>query len=88
MAFPSPTKTWRTATYPSIDPSLPALSSAGKNIVISGGGSGMGPEIAKAFAQSGAASIALLGRTEATLLETKQQIEVKYPNTTVASTLR
>lgn len=85
MAFPSPTKTWHTAKYPSIDPSLPALSSAGKNIVISGGGSGMGPEIAKAFAQSGAASIALLGRTEATLLETKQQIEAKYANTEVAT---
>ncbi|GAB7335771.1 hypothetical protein MBLNU13_g08060t1 [Cladosporium sp. NU13] len=85
MAFPSPTKTWHTATYPSIDPSLPALSSAGKNIVISGGGSGMGPEIAKAFAQSGAASIALLGRTEATLLKTKQQIEAKYPSTKIAT---
>jgi NADP-dependent 3-hydroxy acid dehydrogenase YdfG len=85
MAFPSPTKTWHTVAYPSIDPSLPALSSANKNIVISGGGSGMGPEIAKAFAQSGAASIALLGRTEATLLETKQQIEAKHPSTKVAT---
>lgn len=85
MAFPSPTKTWHSAAYPAIDPSRPALSSAGKNIVVSGGGSGMGPEIAKAFAQSGAASIALLGRTEATLLETKQQIEAKYPSTKVAT---
>jgi NADP-dependent 3-hydroxy acid dehydrogenase YdfG len=45
----------------------------------------MGPEIAKAFAQSGAASIALLGRTEATLLETKQQIEAKYTATKVST---
>jgi NADP-dependent 3-hydroxy acid dehydrogenase YdfG len=85
MAFPSPTKTWHSAAYPAIDPSLPALSSAGKNVVVSGGGSGMGPEIAKAFAQSGAASIALLGRTEATLLKTKQKIEAKYPATKVAT---
>jgi NADP-dependent 3-hydroxy acid dehydrogenase YdfG len=85
MAFPSPTKTWHTTAYPSIDPSLPALSSASKNIVISGGGSGMGPEIAKSFAQSGAASIALLGRTEATLLQTKREIEAKYTNTKVST---
>jgi len=85
MAFPSPTKKWHSAAYPSIDPSLPALSSAGKNIVISGGGSGMGPKIAESFAQSGAATIALLGRTEATLLKTKQQIEAKYSNTKVST---
>jgi NAD(P)-dependent dehydrogenase (short-subunit alcohol dehydrogenase family) len=85
MAFPSPTKTWHSAAYPSIDPSRPELSSTGKNIVISGGGSGMGPAIAQSFAQSGAATIALLGRTEATLLETKQQIEAKYANTKVST---
>jgi len=45
----------------------------------------MGPEIAKAFAQSGASSIALLGRTESSLLETKQQIEAKYTNTKIST---
>lgn len=85
MAFPSPTKTYHNAAYAAIDPTLPALSSKGKNIVVSGGGSGMGPEIAKAFAKSGAASIALLGRTEATLLETKHQIESEHKATKVST---
>jgi len=86
MAVQSPTKTYHTSAYAAINPSLPALSSAGKNIVITGGGSGIGSEIAKAFAQSGASSIALLGRTEASLLQTKREIETSYNNTTKVST--
>lgn len=85
MAFPSPTKTYHNAAYAAIDPTLPALSSKGKNIVISGGGSGMGVEMAKAFAKSGAATIALLGRTEKSLLETKQQIEAEHTTTQVST---
>lgn len=83
MAFPSPTKIYHTEAYAAIDPTLPALSSKGKNIVISGGGSGIGPEIAKAFANSGASTIALLGRTEKTLNETKTQVESAYPGTSI-----
>jgi NAD(P)-dependent dehydrogenase (short-subunit alcohol dehydrogenase family) len=86
MAVQSPTKTYHISAYAAINPSLPALSSAGKNIVITGGGSGIGSEIAKAFAQSGASSIALLGRTEASLLQTKREIETSYNNTTKVST--
>jgi NAD(P)-dependent dehydrogenase (short-subunit alcohol dehydrogenase family) len=85
MAVQSPTKTYHTSTYPSINPSLPYLSSAGKNIVVTGGGSGIGSEIAKAFAQSGASSIALLGRTENSLLKTKQEIETEYTTTKVST---
>jgi NAD(P)-dependent dehydrogenase (short-subunit alcohol dehydrogenase family) len=85
MSFPSPTATYHTSAYPAIDPRLPALSSNGKNIVISGGGSGIGFEIAKAFAQSGAASLALLGRTEETLLKAKKQIEAEFKTTKVST---
>jgi NADP-dependent 3-hydroxy acid dehydrogenase YdfG len=83
MAFQSPTKTYHTSTYPAIDPYLPNLSSEGKNIVITGGGSGIGSEIARAFAQSGAATIALLGRTEDSLLKMKKEIEAEYKTTKV-----
>jgi NADP-dependent 3-hydroxy acid dehydrogenase YdfG len=85
MAFPSPTKTYHSSAYPAIDPCLPALSSKGKHVVITGGGSGIGSEIAKAFAQSGAANIALLGRTEESLLRTKQVIEAEYNATKVST---
>jgi len=69
------TEAYHRETYPAIDPTLPALSTKGKNIVISGAGAGIGAEIAKAFARSGASNIALLGRTEATLRKTKSEIE-------------
>jgi NAD(P)-dependent dehydrogenase (short-subunit alcohol dehydrogenase family) len=85
VTFPSPTKVYHNTTYPAIDPSLPALSTSGKNIVITGGGSGIGPEIAKAFARSGASNIALLGRTESTLKATKAEIEDEYPKSQVAT---
>jgi NAD(P)-dependent dehydrogenase (short-subunit alcohol dehydrogenase family) len=85
MAVQSPTKRYHTSAYAAINPSLPALSSAGKNIVITGGGSGIGSEIAKAFAQSGASSIALLGRTEASLLQTKREIESEHKSTKVST---
>jgi NAD(P)-dependent dehydrogenase (short-subunit alcohol dehydrogenase family) len=83
MTFLSPTKTYHTSAYPAINPYLPSLSSEGKNVVITGGGSGIGSEIARAFAQSGAATIALLGRTEDSLLKMKKEIEAEYKTTKV-----
>jgi NAD(P)-dependent dehydrogenase (short-subunit alcohol dehydrogenase family) len=77
--FPSPTKTWHTTAYPSIDPSLPKLSTEGKLVVITGGGSGIGPSIARAFAKAGASDIGIIGRTESTLAATKQAIEAQFP---------
>ena len=83
MAFPSPTKTYHTDTYPAIDPTLPELSTKGKNIIITGGGIGIGQGIATAFAKSGASHVALLGRREGMLLSSKKQIETEYPDTQV-----
>lgn len=42
------------------------MSVKGKHVIISGGGSGVGAEIAKQFAESGA-NVSILGRTEASL---------------------
>ena len=81
--FPAPTKVWRNNTYPSIDPSRPELSAEGKNILITGGGSGIGAETAHRFAQAGAARIALLGRREQPLLDTKTSIQAQYPHVDV-----
>lgn len=81
MAFPSPVKTFHNDTYPSIDPTSPLLSTKGKNIAISGGGSGIGPEIARSFAKSGASSISIFGRTEKNLLQTKASLAKQYPDT-------
>jgi NAD(P)-dependent dehydrogenase (short-subunit alcohol dehydrogenase family) len=83
MAFPPYTKTFHTEPYPAIDRSRPELSTAGKVVLISGGGSGIGPRIANAFAASGATKIVIIGRTESSLLSTKKEIESKHPGVTV-----
>ena len=79
MAFPSPSKTYHTAPYTEIDPASARLSTKGKNIVISGGGSGIGEHIAQAFAKSGVNSISLLGRTQKTLQANKEKISASHP---------
>ncbi|KAK4209661.1 putative short chain dehydrogenase reductase [Rhypophila decipiens] len=56
------TKNWHMHPYPSISPTRPELSASGRNIVITGGGTGIGNAIAVGFAQAGAQSITILGR--------------------------
>jgi NAD(P)-dependent dehydrogenase (short-subunit alcohol dehydrogenase family) len=58
------TKKWHSEPYDSISPTRPELSAAGKNVIITGGGTGIGLAIAKAFAKAGAASVAIVGRRE------------------------
>jgi NAD(P)-dependent dehydrogenase (short-subunit alcohol dehydrogenase family) len=76
--FPSPTLTWHTNTYQSISPTRPELSAKGKTVVVTGGGTGIGAETARYFAEAGASRIALLGRREQPLLDTKASIEQKF----------
>jgi NAD(P)-dependent dehydrogenase (short-subunit alcohol dehydrogenase family) len=83
MAFPPYTKTFHNFSYPAIEPSRPELSTAGKVILITGGGSGVGPHITHAFATSGASKIAILGRTESSLLITAKDVESKHPGVKV-----
>jgi NAD(P)-dependent dehydrogenase (short-subunit alcohol dehydrogenase family) len=78
LTTPGSFKTFHHDVYPAIDPTKEELSARGKLIVITGGGSGIGPSIAEAFAKAKADKIALLGRTERTLLSTKQSLEAQY----------
>lgn len=73
--FPSPTAKWHTTTYPTLSPTRPELSAKGKTVLITGGGTGIGAETARYFAQAGASRIALLGRREQPLLDTKASIQ-------------
>ncbi|EER29919.1 oxidoreductase,short chain dehydrogenase, putative [Coccidioides posadasii C735 delta SOWgp] len=58
LPFPSFTRVWHNKIYPTIDPSQnPSIAAIGKKVVISGGGSGIGPHIVKAFAAAGALRI-------------------------------
>lgn len=81
--FPSPTKNWHDTLYPSISPTRPEVSAKGKTVLVTGGGTGIGAETARYFAQAGASRIALLGRREQPLLDTKASIEKSYPNVEV-----
>ncbi|PQE25868.1 Short-chain dehydrogenase reductase SDR protein [Rutstroemia sp. NJR-2017a BBW] len=83
MSLPSFTTTYHSTPYPSISPLKPSLSTSNKTILITGGGSGLGPFIAHAFAESGASKIVLFGRTPSTLLTTKSSIEALFPHCTV-----
>lgn len=81
--YPCPVNTYHTDTYPAISPTLPHLSTKGKNVVITGGGSGLGPAFGHSLAASGASSISLIGRKEETLLQTKTKLEKEFPNTKI-----
>jgi len=67
MAFPAWTPTTRHDTYPAVSPTNPALSSKGKIVIITDGGSGIGAATALSFAKSGARAIIITGRTEKSL---------------------
>ncbi|KAH8728129.1 oxidoreductase [Phaeosphaeriaceae sp. PMI808] len=78
----SPTKTFHKTTYASLNPTRAELSAGnGKTIVITGGGTGIGAETAKYFAKAGASHVAILGRREQPLLDTKAALEAEFPDT-------
>jgi NAD(P)-dependent dehydrogenase (short-subunit alcohol dehydrogenase family) len=79
MSFPAPTATYHHKPYPAIDPTRPELSAKGKSIVVTGGGTGIGAEIARYFAKAGASRILIIGRRESPLLTTKASIEKDFP---------
>jgi NAD(P)-dependent dehydrogenase (short-subunit alcohol dehydrogenase family) len=83
--FPSLTKIWHTSPSPAISPSRPELSAKGKVVAITGGGSGIGASIARAFAEAGASAVAIIGRREKALLDTKASIEASIPGSDIFS---
>lgn len=79
------TSTYHQKTYPSISPTRPELSAAGKTIFVSGGGRGLGIGIVEAFAAAGAAHIIILGRSTATLDEVAGRTRASYPATKIST---
>jgi NAD(P)-dependent dehydrogenase (short-subunit alcohol dehydrogenase family) len=72
--IPSPTPTQHSATYSAISPSRPELSLAGKTILLTGGGAGIGLAIAKSIAQAGAKTLIILGRRKEVLFAAAKTI--------------
>ena len=69
--------------YPQADPALLKKEFAGKSVLITGGGYGIGSAIAKSFAEAGVAEIILAGRTEAKLKSTADEL-ASFKNTKVS----
>ncbi|KAB5517411.1 hypothetical protein GE09DRAFT_979143 [Coniochaeta sp. 2T2.1] len=75
--MPSFTKTYHHRPYPAISAERLEGVASGKNIVITGGGTGIGKAIAVSFARAGAKSVALLGRRRDKLEETAGEIRAR-----------
>ncbi|KAL4914432.1 hypothetical protein BDW62DRAFT_213422 [Aspergillus aurantiobrunneus] len=72
--LPSLTTVWHNETYATISPTRPELSAAGKTVVITGAGSGLGRAIALSFSRAQASRMVLLGRNENNLQETQRML--------------
>ncbi|KAG8803563.1 hypothetical protein FRC18_007287 [Serendipita sp. 400] len=73
------TKTIHREVYPAIDSTKPELSLAGKTVLVTGAGRGIGLSITEAFAQAKAKTIILTGRSENSLVNAKTSFEVSFP---------
>ncbi|CAH0053260.1 unnamed protein product [Clonostachys solani] len=81
------TEKWHNKPYEAISPKRPELSAAGKNVVVTGGGTGIGKAAAIAFAQAGAKSVSILGRRLDRLEASKEAILAQAAHPSVIQVL-
>jgi NAD(P)-dependent dehydrogenase (short-subunit alcohol dehydrogenase family) len=78
-AFSIPVTTLHHSTYPAISALRPELSQAGKTVLITGGGTGVGFSIAQGFASAGAAKIILAARRQDVLDNASKKLTAEFP---------
>lgn len=79
----TPYQIYHRRSYAAIDPTQPVLSTKSKSAIVTGAGSGIGASIAVSLAKSGISYLALIGRREHALLETKIAVEAVSTSTNV-----
>ena len=84
-SFPSFTAAYHKTAQPYTSPTLPRNSAAGKTVLVTGGGRGIGLQIATAFVEAGAAHVVILGRSQATLDEAKGVLEQQQKSSSTAT---
>ena len=84
-AFSSPTETWHCTSYEAISPTRPELSVANKTVIVTGGGRGLGADMARGFAAAGAAHVVLIGRTQSTLSQMADSIKKEFASVTMST---
>lgn len=81
-SFPRPTKTYHSKTYDRIGKHH-GFEGAGKTVLITGGATGIGYSISKAFAEAGVARIVIVSRSVAPQEKAKKDLEAAYPGTRI-----
>jgi NAD(P)-dependent dehydrogenase (short-subunit alcohol dehydrogenase family) len=82
QSMPRPTKTYHPTTYDRIAKHN-GFNGQGKTILITGGASGVGYSISKAFAEAGVARIAIISRSHVDQEKAKTDLEAAYPSTQI-----
>ncbi|KAK0647394.1 hypothetical protein DIS24_g7774 [Lasiodiplodia hormozganensis] len=72
------TKTVHRTKYFAVDPANPAISAAGKTVLITGGATGIGYAIARSFAAAGAGILVLLARRAHVLEESAEKLRKEF----------
>lgn len=78
------TKTIHRTPYAEISPSRPELSQAGKTVLITGGHTGIGYAIARAFAQAEAERIVIVGRRSDLVTSAVSRLGAQFPEVQVS----
>lgn len=81
-SFPRPTKTYHSTTYDRIAKHH-GFNGKGKTILITGGATGVGYSISKAFAEAGVARIAIVSRSPGPQKKAQTDLEAAYPFTQI-----
>ena len=78
--IPRPTPTLHNDTYDRISPAKTTFEAQGKTVLITAGGTGIGFEISKAFAEAGVARIIIVSRRPEPQAQAKQGLEDQFPD--------